>query len=138
MDSVRTFIQIGMNWNPAYSYSELPKEFNADSIPIHWKKLLKKVEPASKGIPTFRNITINNVNVKGAEIAINVNGLENSIINNVTLSNIQINSKTAGQISYTSNWVLNNVKIITEDASKVALKSTTNVVIPEKVYTINK
>lgn len=134
MDNVRTFMQVGMNWNPAYSYSELPKEFNVDSIPEHWKKMLHKVEPASKGIPTFRNITINNVAIEGAEIAINVNGLENSVIENVTLSNVSIKSETAGQASYTSNWKLNNVKIITKDGSKVSLEHTSGVDFPESVY----
>ena len=136
MDSVRTFMQVGMNWNPAYSYSELPKEFNADSIPEHWKKMLHKVEPASKGIPTFRNITINNVNIEGAEIAINVNGLESSVINNVTLSNVKIKAETAGQISYSSNWKLDNVKITTKDGSKVSLKNTSEVNFPDAIYTL--
>jgi polygalacturonase len=134
MDSVRTFMQVGMNWNPAYSYSELPKEFNKNSIPEHWKKMLHKVEPASKGIPTFRNITINNVDIKGAEIAINVNGLESSVIDNITLSNVYIKSKTAGQVSHSSNWKLSNVKLISEDSSKVSLENTTNVDFPEIVY----
>lgn len=135
MDSVRTFMQVGMNWNPAYSYSELPKEFDEKTIPSHWKKMLQKVEPPSKGIPTFRNIAINNVNIKGAEIAINVNGLENSIINNVTLSNVSIQSETAGQISYSSNWKLKNVKISAKDGSKVTLKNTSNIQFLESVYT---
>ncbi|MFD0990125.1 glycoside hydrolase family 28 protein [Mariniflexile jejuense] len=134
MDSVRTFMQVGMNWNPAYSYSELPKEFNADSIPEHWKKMLHKVEPASKGIPTFRNITINNVAIEGAETAINVNGLENSVINNITLNNVQIKAETAGQVSYSANWKLNNVKITTKDGSKVSLENTTEVNFPDTVY----
>lgn len=136
MDNVRTFMQVGMNWNPAYSYSELPKEFDAETIPEHWKKMLHKVEPASKGIPTFRNITINNVDIEGAEIAINVNGLESSVIKNVTLSNVKIKAETAGQISYSSNWKLNNVKITTKDGSKVSLKNTSEVNFPDAIYTL--
>lgn len=134
MDRVHTFMQVGMNWNPAYSYSQLPEEFNENTIPEHWKKILQKVEPASKGIPTFRNITINNVDIKGAETAINVNGLESSVIDNITLSNVSIKSKKAGQVSYSSNWKLSNVKIISEDGSKVKLENTTNVDFPEVVY----
>lgn len=134
MDTVRTFIEVSMNWNPQYSYSKLPKEFNPDSIPEHWKKMLHKVEPASKGIPTFRNITVNNVTIKGAGKAINVNGLENSIITNVTLSNVSIQAKTAGSINYSENWKLENVKINTEDNTKVALKNTSKVVFSDDVY----
>ncbi|MBC3846537.1 glycoside hydrolase family 28 protein [Winogradskyella echinorum] len=134
MDSVRTFMEVSMNWNPTYSYSKLPKEFNPDSIPVHWKKMLNKVEPESKGIPTFRNITLNNIDVKGAERAINVNGLENSIIENITLIDVSIQAKTAGQINYSANWKLNNVTLKTEDGSKVILKNTDSINFTSKMY----
>jgi len=134
MDSVRTFMQVGMNWNPAYSYSKLPKEFTYDSIPEHWKKMLHKVEPPSKGIPTFRNITLNNINVKGAKTAINVSGIEKSIIKNVTLNNVYIEAEKAGQVKYSAYWNLNNVKIIAKDASKITLKNTSEINFPESVY----
>ncbi|MFK7833899.1 MAG: glycoside hydrolase family 28 protein, partial [Winogradskyella sp.] len=84
MDSVRTFMEVSMNWNPNYSYSKLPKEFHKDSIPPHWTKMLQRIEPPSKGIPTFKNITLNNIEVKGAKTAINVIGLESSVIDNIT------------------------------------------------------
>lgn len=134
MDSVRTFMQVGMNWNPAYSYSKLPKEFNFDSIPEHWKKMLHKVEPPSKGIPTFRNITLNNIDVKGAGTAINVSGIEKSIIKNITLNNVYIEAKKAGQVKYSENWKLNNVKIITADSSKVLLENTSEINFYKSVY----
>ncbi|UKM63831.1 glycoside hydrolase family 28 protein [Flavobacteriaceae bacterium GSB9] len=136
MDSVGVFMKVGMNWNPAYSYSQLPEEFNEEDIPIHWKKMLKKVEP-EKGIPTFRNITVNNIDVKGAKTAINVSGLEQSIVENVTLNNVYIEAKKAGQINYSANWSLNNVKIIAEDSSKVALKNTSKIEFPKTVYIKN-
>ncbi|WP_308991084.1 glycoside hydrolase family 28 protein [Mariniflexile litorale] len=134
MEKVGTFMQVGMNWNPAYSYSQLPEEFDEKTIPEHWKKMLHAVEPPSKGIPTFRNITINNIDVKGAKTAINVSGLDNSVIDNITLSNVHIKSETAGQISYSSNWKLNNVKIITKDSSKISIENTTKVDFGESVY----
>ncbi|GAA4281311.1 glycoside hydrolase family 28 protein [Gaetbulibacter aestuarii] len=133
MDSVRTFMEVSMNWNPSYSYSKLPKEFNKDSIPEHWKKMLHKV-PLSKGIPTFKNITLYNIDIKGAGKVINVNGLKNSIIKNVTLNKVSIKAKTAGQINYSANWKLHNVEIQTADESRVKLKNTTYIEIPESVY----
>ncbi|MEN3323208.1 glycosyl hydrolase family 28 protein [Mariniflexile soesokkakense] len=134
MEKVGAFMQVGMNWNPNYSYSKLPDEFNKDSIPEHWKKMLQKVEPASKGIPTFRNISLNNIHIKGAETAINVSGMERSVISNVTLNNVHIEAEKAGQISYSAHWKLNNVKIFSKDNSKVTLESTTEIDFPESVY----
>ncbi|MEJ4088704.1 glycoside hydrolase family 28 protein [Galbibacter orientalis] len=123
MDSVKTFVKISMNWNPSYSYSKLPEGYDIDSIPIHWKKLLKEV-PASKGIPTFKNISLSNIDVKGAEKAMNVKGLENSIIENISLNDVHIEAKTAGGISYSKDWNLENVSIKTEDKSEITLNNT--------------
>ncbi|GAA4294015.1 glycoside hydrolase family 28 protein [Aestuariibaculum suncheonense] len=133
MDSVRAFMQVGMNWNPNYSYSKLPEGFNKDSIPIHWKKMLERVLP-EKGIPTFRNITLNNIQVKGAETAINVNGLEQSIIDNVTLNYVYIQAEKAGKISYSSNWNINNVKILADGGEHVLLENTENIDLQDCVY----
>ena len=72
--------------------------------------------------------------MKGAGTAINVNGLENSIIDDITLNDVSIEAKTAGQINYSSNWRLNNVKIITEDSTKVSLNNITGIDFPNSVY----
>jgi len=42
MDSVGNAFLYTMNWNPTYSYSTLPKGYNYDSIPQHWKTMLHK------------------------------------------------------------------------------------------------
>jgi polygalacturonase len=43
LDSVNNAFQVNLNWNPSYSYSELPKGYNYDSIPDYWKAMLHKV-----------------------------------------------------------------------------------------------
>lgn len=137
MDSVRTFMQVGMNWNPNYSYSKLPEEFNEDSIPEHWKKMLEKVDP-EKGIPTFRNITLHNIHVEGAETAINVNGLEQSVIENITLNHVYIQAEKAGKISFSKNWTINNVKILADEGGHVVLENTEHIDLPDAVYQSKK
>ncbi len=134
MDSVRTFIEVSMNWNPSYSYTKLPEEYDIDSVPQRWRTLLKKVEPRSKGIPTFKNINLSNIDVKGAERAINVNGVEESYIDNFNLSNVNIEANTAGQISYSRNWNLENVTIKTLDSSKVELNETSDINFSDEIY----
>ncbi len=134
MDSVGTFIEVSMNWNPSYSYTKLPEEYDIDSVPQRWRTLLKKVEPRSKGIPTFRNINLSNINVKGVKRAINVKGVEESYINNFNLKNVKIKAETAGQISYSRNWTLDNVTIHTLDSSKVELNETSGINFSEENY----
>lgn len=130
MDSVGTVLQVNMNWNPTYSYSELPKGYDPEKIPEHWKKLLMKVEPVSKGTPTFRNIYLSNINIKGARRAINVIGMPESLVENIHLNNVSIEAVTAGSIKYSKNWMLNNFLLKTKDQTKVEINNSEGVEIP--------
>ncbi|WP_035141069.1 glycoside hydrolase family 28 protein [Flavobacterium daejeonense] len=127
MESVGTFITISMNWNPAYSYSKLPEGYTEESLPPHWKKMLTKVEPESKGIPTFKNIYLKNIDIKGAKKAISVSGLKESIVENVHLKNVHITAQTAGSINFSQNWFLDDVSINALDNSTLKIENSTNV-----------
>src|SRR5688572_2280698 len=111
MDSVGNAFMYTMNWNPTYSYSNLPAGYSYDSIPAHWKTLLQKVEPAEKGIPKFKNIYVSNVTVNHARKAINASGLDKSTLDNFNFDNVKINAATAGDINYTKNWTMKDVSI---------------------------
>ncbi|MEN9908515.1 MAG: hypothetical protein RLZZ540_1664 [Bacteroidota bacterium] len=127
MESVGTFISISMNWNPAYSYSKLPAGYTEETLPPHWKKMLTKVEPESKGIPVFRNIHLKNIDIKGAKKAISVAGLKESIVENITLKNVHITAENAGNIAYSNNWILDNVTINALDHSTLKIENSKNV-----------
>ncbi|CAM3923405.1 Glycosyl hydrolases family 28 [Pedobacter westerhofensis] len=122
MDSIGTFLQINMNWNPSYSYSKLPEGYNEASLPAHWKKLLTKVEPAEKGIPVFKDVYISNINIKGAKVAINANGTEQSKLINYNLQNVNVTAESAGLIDHARGWNFKNVKITADDQGKPVLK----------------
>lgn len=130
MDSVGNAFMYTMNWNPTYSYSSLPKGYNYDSLPIHWKVMLNKVEPAEKGIPKFKDIYVNNVEVKQSRKAINAAGLEQSSLQNFNFSNLNVITANAGDISYGENWKFTNVDIKAKDKSKVSVKNSKEVVVP--------
>jgi polygalacturonase len=119
MDSVGNAFMYTMNWNPSYSYSTLPKGYDYDSIPEHWKKLLHKVDPPEKGIPKFRNIYITGVEVKQARKAISAIGLEQSSLDNFLFDDVIINADNAGAINFAKNWKGKNVLINTKDKSSV-------------------
>ena len=129
MDSVGNAFMYSMNWNPTYSYSSLPKGYNYDSLPAHWKVMLNKVEPEEKGIPKFKNIYVNNVVVKQSRKAINAAGLEQSSLLNFNFSNLDIITANAGDISYGENWKFMKVDIKARDNSKVIVKNSNGVVL---------
>jgi polygalacturonase len=122
MNGVKNAINITMNWNPSYSYSTLPKEYNYDSIPVHWKTLLQKVSE-EQGLPYFKNINISSIKGTNAGQALNASGMEKSLMENFNLKNIDIEAKTAGKISYAKGWKFENVTIKAKDNSKLEMEN---------------
>ena len=116
-----------MNWNPTYSYSALPAGYNYDSLPVHWKTMLQKVEPAEKGIPKFKDIFVNNISVKAAKKAINASGLEQSTLDDFNFENVVINGNNAGEVNYAKDWNFKNVMIKAKDSSTISVKNSNDV-----------
>ena len=111
LDSTKNIFQFNLNWYPAYSYSELPKGYSYDSIPQHWKAMLTKVEPASKGIPTARNIYVNNIKATNSNKVFEVAGLEQSALVNFNFNNCFVTAGTIGTLEFTEGWSFNNFKM---------------------------
>lgn len=125
MDSVDIAIDITLNWNPAYSYSKLPVGYNYDSIPDHWKVMLKKVDPDS-GLPRFKNIYLSDIKARKAHSAIQASGLKNSPLINFNFTNLDIESVKAGKIKYAQGWTFKNANFKTKDGSKLETISSTD------------
>jgi polygalacturonase len=111
LDSTKNIFQFNLNWYPAYSYSELPKGYNIDSVPQHWKAMLNKVEPAAKGIPTARNIYVNNIKATNSNKIFEVTGLKQSALINFIFNNSMVSAASIGSLDYTENWSFNNFKM---------------------------
>jgi polygalacturonase len=122
LDSVGTPLQVTMNWNPSYSYSTLPAGYNIDSIPKHWKVMLQKVSP-EQGLPHFRNVFFFHIKGSARNSSINVTGMEQSMAENFNLSDVTIESKTAGKIWYAKNWQFTNVTLKARDKSSLDVKN---------------
>ncbi|OON66510.1 glycoside hydrolase family 28 protein [Hymenobacter sp. CRA2] len=123
MDGVGTAILMTMNWNPAYSYSTLPAGYTQETLPDHWKKMLAKVEPAERGLPHFKDVTITNVRVKNAKTAVSAEGQANSLLENMRLENITMTAATAGVINYAAGWSVKNLNITADDQESVAVQN---------------
>lgn len=132
LTNVANMLKVSMNWNPAYSYSKLPEGYSLDNIPPHWKAMLTKVEPASKGIPTFKDVHISNVKVNGIRNkAIWAEGLSQSMITDFHFENIVVKAAAnAGSIDYAKDWIFKNVHIESKDNSRVAVTNSSNVGTP--------
>lgn len=126
LDSVGNAFHFTMNWNPTYSYSKLPEGYNYDSIPAHWKTMLQKVEPASKGIPQFRNIYVSGIKATGVKRVVSATGLPESSLQNFQFGNIDIEAATAGEISFAEGWQFKQVNITAKDKAPLVVKDSKN------------
>lgn len=127
MHGVGNVLQVNPNWNPSYSYSTLPKGYNLDSIPSHWKKMLTHVEPKEKGIPKILNINLYNVKATDAKKAIVANGLKVSTLKNFSFKDISIETQDAGMIEFAENWVFDNVVIKAANGNKIKITESNHI-----------
>jgi hypothetical protein len=88
--------------------------------------MLTKVEPAEKGIPQFRNVHISNVRATNAKKAVSAEGQANSLLENMTMSNITMTAQTAGSISYAKDWSVQGMNITAQDQEPVAVMNSTS------------
>lgn len=125
LDAVKNAFQFNLNWYPAYSYSELPKGYDLETVPQHWKALLSKVTPVEKGIPHAKNIYVNNVLVTNAQNAFVANGYAQSLLEDFVFTNCKLQANQFGNLEYTKAWQFNNTSIDV-DTPKQIEKATNN------------
>jgi hypothetical protein len=115
-DSVKTVFSIDLNWNPSYSYSTLPVEYEGKEIPAHWHTMLAKVKPEEKGYPRFRKIYMSNVRSTNTGTLISASGWNESLkIEDIGIYNIIADAKSGGHIRFSDNFQLKNIQLKTSD-----------------------
>ncbi|MCW3786579.1 glycoside hydrolase family 28 protein [Plebeiibacterium sediminum] len=120
MDGVRDPFVVNLNWHPTYSNSLLPDGYVYEELPVHWKKLLEKVDPKD-GLPKFKNIHFENVEAINAKTCIKVTGLEESTIDQFRFKDVSFTGENAGKISYAKDWSFENFKVTGTKESKVEM-----------------
>lgn len=125
MNNVGTMLRATMDWNPAYSYSTLPKNISYDSIPNHWKVFLEKVGP-ERGTPHFKNVHLTGMKGTVRGSAISIAGMKESPIEKYFLSDIEVEARAPGDISYATGWKFKNVLITTKDNSILKVQNSSD------------
>lgn len=129
MNGVGLVFEASLNWNPAYSYSQLPKEYEGKEIPEHWKKMLEPVSP-EKGLPHFHTIYLSNMKVTNSGQFIQVNGSKESLVRNMHISHIDAHVEKAGSIAYAADWNFENTCIRPKDMQPIQIKNSRGIQVP--------
>ncbi|MDR3340017.1 MAG: right-handed parallel beta-helix repeat-containing protein [Candidatus Symbiothrix sp.] len=127
-DSVKYVLNCDMNWNPSYSYSSLPPEYEGKTIPAHWKVMLQEVS-REQGLPHFRNIYLSDIEAKNTGAFVNCVGTEKSIIQNIEMKNLVIQAEKAGIICYTDNFRIQDSRLQMTDGSTIETHHNRNLLL---------
>lgn len=127
MKGLREPLQINLNWNPSYSYSNLPESFNIKNVPQHWKVLLTPVVPPELGMPKIRNVHFTDIKADSCLTAIVCLGAEESTIDGFHMNNVHITGAKAGRIHWAKDWSLKNVWIGGEQGELADIQNSENI-----------
>ena len=122
LTGVHVPIQVNLNWNPSYSYAEMPKDVR--NPPAYWTVLTTKV-PENKGIPRFSGVHIWNIDATEAKTAIAIAAYPQAKLKDFRIDHVNISADSAGSITDTDNLVLEGITLKVPRDSR--LKSDDNV-----------
>lgn len=108
MKGTPVVVRITMNWNPSYSYAEIPKEIK--EYPAYWKVLATPV-PREKGIAHFHDVRIWNIKATGATTAFEVDGYKEAPLDRFSLANLDIEAEKGGHIHDAKAWQFTDTKL---------------------------
>lgn len=117
MEDVKTPFSFEFNWNPSYSYCEIPEGYEGE-VPEYWYRMVQRV-PAERGIPHAKNIRIRNVkstvteNCPWAEEAeaFHISGLKEAPFGHISFENVEIQARRFGDIQNIAALKLCNVSV---------------------------
>jgi polygalacturonase len=124
MTGVPVFLRVTMNWNPSYSYAQIPAGMN--DVPSYWKVLTTPV-PAAQGIARVRDVQISNIRASGVKTVFEVDAYPQAPLENFAFRDLRIQASTAGHIADAKDWKFTDVKLVTTDGSVVGLSDDVNV-----------
>lgn len=115
MHNVKYPFHMNLNWNPAYSYCELPKDYQGE-VADAWKKLLEQI-PDSVPLTEVSDIRIQNVtvwnddNYKGISRAFHLEGFPTQPINRIHFENMELQCKEFGVLDYVKDISMAQVSV---------------------------
>jgi polygalacturonase len=108
MTGIPVVMRATMNWNPAYSYAQIPA--TETNVPTYWKVLATEV-PKEKGIAQFHDVKIWNIKATGATTAFEVDGYPQAPLQRFEFEGIDIEAAKGGHINDAQDWKFTNTNL---------------------------
>jgi polygalacturonase len=108
MLGVPVVLRATMNWNPGYSYAEIPA--TETNVPPYWKVLATPV-PKERGIAHFHDVRIWNIKATGAATAFEVDGYPQAPLQRFAFDRLDIEARKGGHIEDAQDWRFANTAL---------------------------
>jgi polygalacturonase len=131
LENVPLVFTFRINWSPNYNYAKIPDDMR--DVPDYWRVMAQPVVPPERGHCEVRNITIEDVDARGATRIFNASGFSKKPLRNVRFINVRAEGQEAGTIEYARDWTMQNVALATTDGAPVRLTNCVNVDTPTNV-----
>lgn len=112
LQDVFTVFRVNLNWNPTYSYAEIPAGMT--DVPPYWKVMSQPVSP-EKGRCRLSDVRVKNIKAIGAKTAFEVAAFPDLPLERFSFDNLDLDSQTGGRIANARDWRFTRTKVDTLD-----------------------
>ncbi|NQE63428.1 glycoside hydrolase family 28 protein [Caulobacter sp. RHG1] len=112
LQDVFTVFRVNLNWNPTYSYAEIPAGMT--DVPPYWR-VMTQVVPPDQGRCRLRDVRIKDIKAIGAKTAFEVAAFSDLPLERFSFDNLDLDSQTGGRIANARDWRFTRTKIDTLD-----------------------
>ncbi len=124
MVNIPVVMRVTMNWNPSYSYAEIP--VGEKDYPAYWKVLATHV-PDEQGRAHVHDVHIWNITATGAKTGFEVDAYKEALLERFQFDHLKIEAKTAGHIADAKDWKFSDDMLTFADGSTVTQMDDVNI-----------
>jgi len=125
LQDVPTVMRVNLNWNPSYSYAEIPAGMT--DVPPYWKVMTQHVPP-EQGRCRLSDVRIKDIKAIGAKTAFEVAAFPDLPLERFAFDNLDLDVQAGGRIANAKDWTFTRSKIDTLDGKPPEVAASTGVV----------
>jgi hypothetical protein len=125
LQDVPTVFRVNLNWNPSYSYAEIPAGMT--DVPPYWKVMTQPV-PRDQGLCRLRDVHVSKLTSVGAKTAFEVAAFAEAPLERFTFEDLDLDVQAAGKIADAKDWRFTRCRIDTLDGKTPEIVESSGVV----------
>ncbi len=125
LQDVPTVFRVNLNWNPSYSYAEIPAGMT--DVPPYWRVMTQPV-PRARGLCRLSDVRVSKIRSVGAKTAFEVAAFAEAPLERFAFEDLDLDVQAAGRIADAKDWRFTRCRIDTLDGKKPEVVESSGVV----------